>query len=83
VTHETSTKDFTEPRIPIWLGVAPLGLILVGLGFSIASDAVIRKNKQQSWFFRGTLGLILLNSGISVVGEAVRMRIHADLDIQR
>ncbi|MFM2310440.1 MAG: hypothetical protein RLY87_2562 [Chloroflexota bacterium] len=83
MTHETSTKDFTEPRIPIWLGLAPVGLFLVGLGFSIASDAVIRKGKQESWFFRGTLGLILLNSGISVVGEAVRQRIHADLDIQR
>jgi hypothetical protein len=65
------------------LGLAPVGLFLVGLGFSIASDAVIRKGKQESWFFRGTLGLILLNSGISVVGEAVRQRIHADLDIQR
>ena len=83
MTHATSTKDFTEPRIPLWLGIAPLGLILVGLGFSIAGDAVVRKSKQQSWFLRGTLGLILLNSGISVVGEAVRMRIHADIDIQR
>jgi hypothetical protein len=83
VTHETSAKDFTEPRIPVWLGLAPLGLILVGLGFSIAGDAMMRKSKSQSWFARGTFGLILLNSGISLVGEAVRQRIHADLDIQR
>ena len=67
----------------MWLGLAPLGLILVGLGFSIAGDAMIRKSKSQSWFARGTFGLILLNSGISLVGEAVRQRIHADLDIQR
>ncbi len=83
MTHETSVKDFTEPRIPIWLGLAPLGLILVGLGFSIAGDAITRKSTEQSWFVRGVLGLVLLNSGISIVGEAVRMRVHADLDIQR
>ncbi len=83
MTQETSVKDFTEPRIPVWLGLAPLGLILVGLGFSIAGDALVRKSKSLSWFGRGTLGLILLNSGISLVGEAVRQRIHADLDLQR
>jgi hypothetical protein len=43
----------------------------------------VRKSKSQSWFGRGTFGLILLNSGISLVGEAVRLRIHADLDLQR
>jgi hypothetical protein len=55
----------------------------VGLGFSIAGDALVRKSKSLSWFGRGTIGLILLNSGISLVGEAVRQRIHADLDLQR
>lgn len=83
MTHETSNKDFTEPRIPVWLGLAPLGLLLVGLGFSVAGDAITRKGAGKSWFMHGVLGLIMLNGGISVVGEAVRQRVHADLDIHR
>jgi hypothetical protein len=83
VTHATSEKDFTEPRIPTWLGLAPIGLILVGLGFSIAGDAISRRAAGKSWFGRGVVGLVLLNGGISVVGEAVRQRVHADLDIHK
>lgn len=84
MTQETSSpKDFTEPRIPVWLGLAPIGLLLVGLGFSIAGDAIVRKGAGKSWFGRGVFGLVLLNGGISVVGEAVRQRVLADLDIQK
>lgn len=62
---------------------APLGLMLIGLGFSIAGDAVARKSTAQSWFWRGTLGLVLMNAGVSIVGDAVRHRTMMDVLAQR
>jgi hypothetical protein len=53
--------------------------MLIGLGFSIAGDAVSRKHNAQSWFWRGTLGLVLMNAGVSIVGDAVRHRTMMDV----
>jgi hypothetical protein len=66
-----------------WLIKAPFGLMLIGLGFSIAGDAVSRKHNAQSWFWRGTLGLVLMNAGVSVVGDAVRHRTMMDVLAER
>jgi hypothetical protein len=66
-----------------WLLKAPLGLMLIGLGFSIAGDAVSRKSNGRSWFWQGTLGLVLMNAGVSVVGDAVRHRTMMDVLAQR
>jgi hypothetical protein len=76
VTHVKSSRS--NHRVQ-WLFKAPLGLMLIGLGFSIAGDAVSRKHKAQSWFWRGTLGLVLMNAGVSVVGDAVRHRTLMDV----
>jgi hypothetical protein len=76
VTHVKSSHSEHRSQ---WLLKAPLGLLLIGLGFSIAGDAVSRKGNGQSWFWRGTIGLVLMNAGVSVVGDAVRHRTMMDV----
>ncbi len=80
MTHVNSSHSDHRTQ---WLRKAPLGLMLIGLGFSIAGDAVARKAANQSWFWRGTLGLVLMNAGVSVVGDAVRHRTLMDVSAQR
>ncbi len=60
-----------------WWWMAPLGLTIIGFGFSLTGQAIIAKSKGKPfwhWFGLGTLGLIVLNSGISVFGDAVKRR---------
>lgn len=80
MTHVNSSRSAHRAQ---WLRKAPLGLMLIGLGFSIAGDAIARKSHAQSWFWRGTLGLVLMNAGVSVVGDAVRHRTMMDVLAQR
>lgn len=59
-----------------WL-LAPAGLVLVGAGVSISTDAALRRAAGASarrWVAQGTLGLVVLNSGLSVFGDSVRRR---------
>lgn len=76
MTHVKSSHSAQRRQ---WLTKAPLGLLLIGLGFSIAGDAVSRKSNAQSWFWRGTIGLVLMNAGVSIVGDAVRHRTLMDV----
>ncbi|MFC5379203.1 hypothetical protein [Aquipuribacter nitratireducens] len=65
----------TSGREYFWL--APLGLVLVGAGVSVAVDAAARRAAgaaTRRWVGQGTAGLVLLNSGLSVFGDAVRRR---------
>lgn len=58
--------------------MAPLGLVLIGAGFSIAAEATLMKGAGKplwDWVIMGTVGLVLLNSGIAVFGEAVKRSI--------
>lgn len=80
MTHVKSSRSDHQSQ---WLIKAPLGLMLIGLGFSIAGDAVSRKSNAQSWFWRGTIGLVLMNAGVSVVGDAVRHRTMMDVLAER
>ena len=80
MTHVNSSRNDHRTQ---WLLKAPLGLLLIGLGFSIAGDAVARKSNAQSWFWRGTLGLVFMNAGVSIVGDAVRHRTMMDVLAQR
>ncbi len=80
MTHVNSSRS---DHRALWLRKAPLGLMLIGLGFSIAGDAVSRKSNGRSWFWQGTLGLVLMNAGVSVVGDAVRHRTMMDVLAQR
>lgn len=60
--------------------LAPVGLVLVGAGLTVAMDASTRKaagRPPASWASRGTVGLVLVGSGLSVFGDAVRRRAQA------
>lgn len=60
-----------------WKWIAPLGLMMIGLGFSLAGQAIILKAGEGPWWewvLLGTLGLVVFNAGISVFGEAVKRR---------
>ncbi len=69
--------DETESDLGAWQWMAPVGLTVIGLGFSLTGQAIIAKSKGKPfwvWFGLGTLGLIVLNSGISIFGDAVKRR---------
>ncbi len=60
--------------------LAPVGLVLVGAGLSVAMDAATRRasgGRPAVWIARGTAGLVLVGSGLSVFGDAVRRRAQA------
>jgi len=62
-----------------WKWIAPVGLMLIGLGFSLAGQGIILKagtGPAWEWVAIGTLGLVSLNAGISIFGEAVVRRVH-------
>ncbi|MCI4668795.1 MAG: hypothetical protein MRZ79_11715 [Bacteroidia bacterium] len=64
-----------------WKWLAPLGLSLVGLGFSFTGEAIILKMQGEVWYqwvAMGTLGLVIFNSGLSVFGDAVVRRTKAE-----
>ncbi|NOS56804.1 MAG: hypothetical protein HOP37_11185 [Cyclobacteriaceae bacterium] len=50
---------------------ASSGLMLVGLGLSMAIDAGFKRYGGEPWFFYGAIALIVFNSGISLFGQAV------------
>lgn len=56
----------------LWLLKAPLGLIFVGAGLSVAMDAATRKAAGEPWFVPGTLGLVIANAGLCVFGDSVK-----------
>lgn len=65
-----------------WKRLAPLGLLLVGAGTAVSSDASSRRaagTPTARWVAQGTAGLLLLNAGLSVFGEAVKRRALHDV----
>lgn len=66
-------KDYTSQ----WKTYAPIGLALIGFGFSLTGEAVTAKGKGKPlwrWLFVGTVGLCVLNAGVAIFGEAVKRR---------
>jgi hypothetical protein len=59
-----------------WLFYSILGLVLIGAGFSVAGEAIIRKAAGEPWFWMGTGGLVILNAGISCFGSGVVSRVR-------
>ena len=59
-----------------WQRLAPVGLLLVGTGVSVAGDATLAKasGSRARWVVEGTAGLVLLGAGLSCFGEAVKRR---------
>lgn len=60
-----------------WRWTAPLGLMLIGFGFSLSGQAIILKADTGPWWewvALGTVGLVVFNAGISIFGDAVKRR---------
>jgi hypothetical protein len=66
-------------KIKIWLWQAPIGLMLVGAGLSMAIDAGSQKADGQPWFWYGTLALVLFNAGLCVFGGAIIKRVKDEM----
>ena len=66
-------------KIKTWLWQAPLGLILVGAGLSMAIDAGACKANGQPWFLYGSFALIVFNAGLCVFGGAVIKRVKDEM----
>jgi hypothetical protein len=65
-----------------WNQLAPLGLLLTGLGLSLTGDATLRKAQGKAWVLKGTLGLICFNAGLALFAESVKARMHYERDLQ-
>lgn len=64
-----------------WLLSATVGMMLVGYGLSVLSEAGNLKHSNAPflrWFLLGTYSLIMVNSGLALFGQAIifRMRIE-------
>lgn len=64
-----------------WLIFAPVGLVLVGAGLSMAIDAGFYRMSGAAtlnWIAYGTAALIVFNSGLSFFGQAIIEKIKHD-----
>jgi hypothetical protein len=62
-----------------WLVQAPIGLVIIGFGASLISEAAMLKYSGAptwDWVSYGTIALIVFNSGISVFGGAILHRVR-------
>jgi hypothetical protein len=69
-----------------WKWMAPLGLMLIGFGFSLSGQAIILKGGEGptwEWVALGTVGLVVFNAGISVFGDAVKRRMWWEIKLER
>ena len=66
-------------KIKTWLWQAPLGLVLVGAGLSMAIDAGTCKAYGQPWFLYGSFALVVLNAGLCVFGGAIIKRVKDEM----
>lgn len=65
-----------------WNQLAPLGLLLTGLGLSMVGDATLSKARGKGWVLKGTLGLICFNAGLAIFAESVKERTHYERDLE-
>lgn len=66
-----------------WNRLAPIGLLLTGLGLSITGRATLAKGKGTGWVLGGTLGLIVFNAGLAIFGEAVKARALYEMHLEQ
>ena len=65
-----------------WLILAPLGLVLIGYGLCVFSEAGNLKHtgsRPIEWVLLGTYSLILINGGLSLFGQAIYFRVMMDV----
>lgn len=74
---EKENRPVKTPPHKHWKILAPTGLALIGLGFSLAGEATLWKGQEMEawkWVGLGTVGLVVLNAGVSIFGDAVKRR---------
>ncbi|MEL6652251.1 MAG: hypothetical protein AAFQ87_15730 [Bacteroidota bacterium] len=74
-------NNIPSSRNRLWRKTAPLGLMMVGMGFSFTGEAIIWKMQDApiwQWVAMGTVGLVIFNAGLSVFGDAVKKRTHEE-----
>lgn len=57
-----------------WFLSATIGMMLVGYGLSVLSEAGNLKHSKEPfmrWFLLGTYSLIMVNSGLALFGQAI------------
>ena len=62
-----------------WLIKAPLGLILVGAGICMITEAAFFKHsgaRDIEWIFAGTVSLVVFNAGLCIFGSSVLSRVR-------
>lgn len=65
-----------------WMIYAPLGLIFIGAGLSMVTEASFLKQSDVpfwDWFAFGTLSLVIFNTGICIFGQAIIFRIKYEI----
>jgi len=65
-----------------WNAMAPLGLLVIGLGLTLTGDAIVRKTKGEPWVLQGTIGLIIFNAGVSIFGDSVKERALYEMELK-
>jgi hypothetical protein len=71
-------------QIPLrlkWLILAPISLIIIGLGVCLVSEAAYLKHTGApffKWFAMGTYSLVILNTGIALFGQAVVFKVKME-----
>jgi hypothetical protein len=63
-------------KIKQYIWQAPIGLIFIGAGLSMAIEAGNLKANHHEWFWLGTFSLIIFNSGLCIFGDAIVKRIR-------
>ncbi len=75
-------EDLSAGDHRAWRVLAPSGLLLMGAGLSITTDAATRR-ARDGWtpasLAGGTAGLLLVGAALSVFGEAVKRRALYDV----
>ncbi|MBL8147179.1 MAG: hypothetical protein JNL34_12405 [Anaerolineae bacterium] len=60
-----------------WSDLLPRGLLMIGAGISMISQATAwnaRRRPIWQWAFLGALGLVVLVTGVTFFGEAIKHR---------
>lgn len=65
-----------------WKYQAPAGLVLIGAGISLVTDAAIDKFNGAEWWIwagYGSIALVVLNAGLSLFVDAALHRIRYEI----
>ena len=72
-------KEHAKKHFRRWLIQAPIGLVLIGAGISMITDASHFKQGGAApldWILYGTFALVVFNSGLSLFVDAALHRMR-------